>query len=580
MYYGRKKAIIITLVVVILVVVLGAGAAFAFLATDWFKPNDEMFYKYMAQAVSDFEITKNNQTAAVEALKENTPYTAEGEITLNATNEKYKDMYVGLNNAKVTYSAKIDKAEERAYAIFDLYSNMNKIFTIEYANTDDIYALNSAEVANAYIGIENKNLKEFAKKILGENIDVSLIPDSIEFEQKDDLFEISAQEKKNILETYFAVIRENIPQEAFTKEKDIAVSRAGTTYNTTGYRLNLTGTQVKNLEVAMLNTLKRDSITLNLMATKAKILGLGEEYTEVNNLVNVIDDEITNIQDKEVSDISIVIYVDDGKVISTDIIFKNAVKYTIYTIKSNTNTSRNITINNLGLDNEFEKLSINLNDSKTASQTTTELSLNIDDNLNYTLYVENIGSAAEEYLDSKVELGIETEEESMNFTFTENVKFVDELENMIKLDRSNCGVLNDYTAEQLKVLFESIGNRINELVKEKTKILGVNLTGGNVQPEINNVIKQQEIATFNALFENYKGEITATGLKTLNAVVNTHNKTNETRKVVLNIDGVNVTGTDINVKQTDNYTVEMLTNEEGFIYQINAKLKTSILTNQ
>ena len=146
---------------------------------------------------------------------------------------------------------------------------------------------------------------------------------------------------------------------------------------------------------------------------------------------------------------------------------------------------------------------------------------------------------------------------------------------MIKLDRSNCGVLNDYTAEQLKVLLENIGNRINEIVNEKTKLLGVNLTGGNIQPEINNIMKEQEIKTFNALFESYKGEITGTGLKALNTVVNKHNETDSTRKVVLSVDGVNVSGTTLNIKTTDNYIVEMLNNEEGYINQINVKLKTS-----
>lgn len=577
MYYGKRKAIIITLIVVILVVLLGAGAAFAFFATDMFKQNDEMFFKYMGEAIDDFKFVKNTQTAAITTLKENTPYTVDGEVTLNVIDEKYKDRYNGLNNAKVTFSSKVDKSEQRAYAIFDLISGNNKIFTLEYANTDDIYALNSAEVANAYIGIENKNLKEFTKKIIGNtNVDVSMLPDKIEAsEYNNDLYQISEQEKKNIIDTYLPVIRESIPKEAFTKEKDIAVSRAGTTYNTTGYRLNLTGAQVKNLEVAILNTLKQDSITLNLIATKAKSLELSEDYTEVNNLVKVIDSAIQKVQNAEVSDVSIVIYVDNGKVISTDIILKNSVKCTVYAVKSNTNTNRNITISNLGLDDEFEKIGININDAKTVTQSTLDVSLNIDDIKNYTLYIENTGSAAEEYLDTKVEIGYEEEGKTFTIDYTKKVKFVDELEDMIKLDRSNCGVLNDYTAEQLKVLLENIGNRINEIVNEKTKLLGVNLTGGNIQPEINNIMKEQEIKTFNALFESYKGEITGTGLKALNTVVNKHNETDSTRKVVLSVDGVNVSGTTLNIKTTDNYIVEMLNNEEGYINQINVKLKTS-----
>ena len=96
---------------------------------------------------------------------------------------------------------------------------------------------------------------------------------------------------------------------SYEKKKEIEVKagetskeielKEGVEYNTTAYRVDLTSEDIANISVKLLETLKQDSITLNFIATKAKILNLPEEYTQVNNLTKQIDEQIKKIEDSE-----------------------------------------------------------------------------------------------------------------------------------------------------------------------------------------------------------------------------------------------------------------------------------------
>ena len=600
MYYGKKKGIMIAVIALIILVVGGAGVAFAYFNTDLFKSNDELFFKYLGQAIEEAKFTKNTQLDNVVKLQEVNPYTIEGELTFNVekvdsadsdqttsnnnttnnttnttNNSDNTTLSNNFKNAKVKVSAKVDKEKEMAYAKADLYNKQENIFTVEYANSNNIYALKSDEIVTAFIGVENDNLKVLSQKLF-KQLDANTVPNSVEVQNYGELFDITEQEKEHIIETYSAVIKENIPKSAFTKETNIATVKAGVTYNTTGYRLNLNNEQLKQLEVALLQTLKTDSITLNMLTTKAKILGLDSSYTEVNQLTQVIDKEIANIQKSNLNTdgLSIVVYVDGGRVVTTEAILKNNVKLTMYTKSDAVNVVRNVLIENLGTSDAFGKISVNLLETKSATQSVMDLSINVDDLKTYSVYMSNEGSAESENLNTSVELSLTDETKTYGIQYEQKMQFVDELQNMISLNRSNCGILNDYSSEQLQTLLDSIGNKASEVLQKKAEILGIDLDENtNVEPTINEIMKAQDIENFNAMFESYKGEITGSGVKTLNTTINKHNEASKDRKVILTVDGVNVTGSTSNLKTTDNYNIELLYNDEGYIYQINATIK-------
>ena len=336
MHYGRKRAIIIASIIIGVLLILGIGGTILYLKTDIFKSNQSLFFKYIEQAAKGIEYTPNaNMTNNINRIKEE-PFTLAGNLSYE-TDEKNNPTKNALKNMKFVVEAKVDNSAKKAYGIGTLKSNNQDLFKLEYANTDNIYALKSDEVVTAFIGVENQNLKVLAQKLGITN--TSNIPNSVApILNLCETLNLTEDEKSHIYETYMPVLEQNIEKSNFTKNKDIAISRDGVVYNTTGYRLELSASELKQIEIKLLQALKEDSITLNLITTKAKTFNLEEKYTQINTLVQEIDSLINKINKESTNSqdgIIITVYVENGKVVTTEIIYKNEVKYTIYGQKEN-----------------------------------------------------------------------------------------------------------------------------------------------------------------------------------------------------------------------------------------------------
>mgnify|MGYP003295889061 CR=1 FL=1 len=84
---GRKKSktIILILIILLIICIILAGVAYCYFATDLLKSNKQLFFKYAGQiGNAENGLIENSLTQYLEK-KENTPYTNEGKITLNIT---------------------------------------------------------------------------------------------------------------------------------------------------------------------------------------------------------------------------------------------------------------------------------------------------------------------------------------------------------------------------------------------------------------------------------------------------------------------------------------------------------------
>lgn len=571
MYYGRKKGLIILLVLILLILLLVTGGlAFVFFGTDLLKPNDELFFKYIGKSIEEMQITENSQITSVLKLQQQQPYTVEGSLGMNFESNSTYQTIDNKKAPKIEYNAKVDPLEEKAYAKAELKANDSSIFAIEYAQGNNIQALKSDEIASAFVGIENKDLA-----LLGQKMGLSFsVSDEIQTQNIFDAFILNETEKKHIIETYANVLKENIPTTSFKKENGIATVRDGIQYDTTGYRVDLTDAQIKKLEIALLQKLKQDNVTLNLIANKAAIIGLGEDFTDPSLLTNQIDNIILNIQnDTNVGDdISIIVYVANGEVITTELIVKNNIKFTIYNKKTDNGIVRTILIENFDIDAQVNAAKVTLVETNTATRTTRDISIELDTNQTITINIDNQGSAEQQFLNTTIEGAITTPEgNEYKVDFQQKIQFVDEITDIIELSRNNCAVLNDYTAEQVQPLVKSLLERVQQVAIEKIDIID-DFFGQNanqvINPAINEVVKEQEIATFNSNFESYAGKISGTSLNTLNTVVNENNNKSDSKKVVLTVNGINTTGDNAQIDTTKTYNVEMKKNEEGYISEI------------
>lgn len=481
MYYGRKKAIIIAIIVIILVIALVGVGLFLYLKTDLFKSNQTLFYKYLGEQLETFKVEGNIQLKELEMLKSEMPYTVKGELTIGyenigeANNETEKMVTELLENLKLTVDGKYDKANEKENTLYKIKYGTQDLFELNAARTNNIYALKSDEiVSNAYVGARNENLKVFAQKLGIESELTQIMPDKLENANvSTDIFAISEQELKHIQDTYTEVITKMIKEDNFSKENNVTIRVASQEYNCNSYRLDLSGEEVKNIVLEILTQLKQDSITLNFISTKAKILGLSEDYTNINKLTTTIQNYINNINKSKLFEngLSIVVYESDGKAVSTEVILKNEVKYTI-TYKAETGLEKlNVKIDNLAVSSNYETIIIDILVSETSTEAIYKLDIDIDNQTMATLSYESKKIGTTNDVENQISIIINSEDISIRGEYTEKVEFKEKIEDIIELNNTNTAVLNDYTKEQLNAFIPAVIQRIIEVFNEKVMML-------------------------------------------------------------------------------------------------------------
>ncbi len=480
MYYGKKKGIIITIVIIILLIVIAVGGVMLYLFTDLFKSNQTLFLKYFDQTIQGMKYETNDQTKdIIEAQKEN-PYQMKGTLNFDYDGNENQQAEV-LKQMKVELETNANGQEEKSYTKASiLYQNQN-LFNLEYANSNNIYALKSDEIVTAFIGVRNSNLKVLAQK-LGMQ-DTSNIPDSITPIDYEDLLNISEEEKQHISDTYLPVIVNNIEKSKYSKQSNIPITKEGVEYNTTSYRVDLTSEDIANISVKLLETLKQDSITLNFIATKAKILDLPEEYTQVNNLTKQIDEQIKKIEDSEKSPengVSIVVYEEKGQTVLTEIIIKNNVKFTLYTSNTNQKNSIYVMAENLSTSNDYNTVEMQVTQTKTAKQTNTEILVNKDNDKGLKIYLTNEGLPSDEKVTTTCEINYNDGNDKYIANYEQEINFNEENE-IISLDNTNCAILNDYPTDQLSMLIVLIAQQTQNVMNQKMQQLGIQTTNQTEQ---------------------------------------------------------------------------------------------------
>lgn len=475
MYYGKKKGIIIAIVIIILLIVIAVGGVMLYLFTDLFKSNQTLFLKYIDQTIQGMKYETNDQTKdIIEAQKEN-PYQIKGTLNFDYNGSENKQAEI-LKQIKVELETNANGQEEKTYTKASvLYQNQN-LFNLEYANSNNIYALKSDEIVTAFIGVRNENLKVLAQK-LGMQ-DNSNIPDSITPIDYEDLLNISEEEKQHISDTYLPVIVNNIEKSKYSKQSNIPITKEGVEYNTTAYRVDLTSEDIANISVKLLETLKQDSITLNFIATKAKILNLPEEYTQVNNLTKQIDEQIKKIEDSEKSPengVSIVVYEEKGQTVLTEIIIKNNVKFTLYASNTNQKNSIYVMAENLSTSNDYNTVEMQVTQTKTAKQTNTEILVNKDNDKGLEIYLTNEGLSSDEKVTTTCEINYNDGNDKYIANYEQEINFNEENE-IISLDNTNCAILNDYPTDQLSMLIVLIAQQTQNVMNQKMQQLGIQTT--------------------------------------------------------------------------------------------------------
>ena len=98
----------------------------------------------------------------------------------------------------------------------------------------------------------------------------------------DKLLEVTDIEKKHI-EEYYNLLKNNTPDTTYSKGTN-KIKIRDKDYKTTTYTLKLSGKESADTSISILSKLSQDSIMMDFLTSKFKLLNMSDEYTDINTL--------------------------------------------------------------------------------------------------------------------------------------------------------------------------------------------------------------------------------------------------------------------------------------------------------
>ena len=506
----KSKKIVVILIIVVLLIIIAGGVLLAYFTTDIFRGNKELFFKYVTQ-IGDTEdgFIESNVKQYFEKKTTNS-YTNEGNFTVNATDSEVVNID-NLNNFNISFSGQTDNTNSKTQQNVSINYSDSVTFPVIYRKIGNQVGLQTDYVGSKFINVETDKIADLQGDETESIKDISNVVTDIE-QVKNISF---TQEELN---PYMNVLQ-NIGDDKFSNVNDA---------NGTGYQLSLSGDELKDVLVQLLEALKNDQATLE------KLNGYIKEIRNSANITtNDIDELIQDIQNNnELSNenFSVIVYKKSGRT-SKIVVSLNEVKIDIQKVANDSIAEYDITAN-LNYNNE---------------------NLNITGKINFDgLDGQNV---KETY-----ELGLESGAKVYNYKVENNVSFTDSA-SVEDFTTDNSMVLTNYEEEAVNNFLMAVDQRLAEVNAFQMEELGVaedqnpimhlipNL--GVYSDMINNLSKpkvsEEDVATFNQKFEVYQ----STNLQgvTVRGLLSTIQLNNEQQDEDRQIKEINFNGEEYEVNQ-------------------------------
>ena len=189
--------------------------------------------------------------------------------------------------------------------------------------------------------------------------------------------------------------------------------------------------------------------------------------------------------------VSIVIYEENKVRFGIEIIIKNQSKVNFIYKNSDTSDEMQINVENLNSEeDEKDSIQIQYSATKTSTNTIQKISIVQDGTVILEISTTTDGAASLNNVNNTTNITFNSEEEETTvLTYTEQLQFVDNLENLCKLDNTNCAIINDYTTEQIQAVLTAVLLRSTQVYTEKLQYITntVNNTINNGQNNTNSI---------------------------------------------------------------------------------------------
>lgn len=517
---GKKIGIIIIIIILILAIVAGV-TTYLFLKTDVFKSNKQLFYKYTTQAIEQVEKMTDSKT--IEKYKEEMK--SESYETNTSIDFKYSEggeVSSGYN--KLNINMKTQKEDEYNYKNAQILFGDKSIVQAEGIQDQSLYGIRFTNIFNQFVTLQDgKNIEGL--DLTDENLKLikNIIEDNEEF-YNGILF--SKQDYQDLKEKYLQIIVDILNTGTFSKQNNTVITINSQTVKVKEYSCKITGLQVQNLIIKLLDTLRDDDIIVNKIQN---LLNDSKKYEDY------ISETLRKVEDTEFSEMKIVIYEQKGKTIRTDI---NIGKDTITIESSNENGKEILKVKHEELNNEKE-----VGQEITISKATTET------NEQYILSGEKVDGDEKYTLDATIDsdykninLNLDFYKDIVNINVKAQNSITNTINQKVELGTTNNIVANNLSQDVLKVVVDKMKSAYKDTLVKRFELLVKKLRSEDLMsalksifseenfddsnqidqttPSPENQITKEEINRFNAKFEFYSGtDISAESVKELIDVV-------------------------------------------------------------
>jgi hypothetical protein len=562
----KIQVLIITLVIILL---LGCATfATLYFATDIFKSDKEMFYKYISQITVEDTLVADEYSKYQERL-ENEDNTNKGNISISVKGNNEE-----LIDEEFDFETKSKPGENFASAKIDMKQNDEKKLTIDYLRNEDLYGLRFEDLIKQYIVLENNNLKEFAQKLGIENTDN--IPNKIEIQNEVVISEEEQKEVEQIFTKYINIAIEQIPNENYSKLKSENITFNDEQINADGYQLTISSDLLNEILINLLNSIKEDEDVYNLLSK------LSETELELENYKETIQTAIDTISEEDSElNITLKVYKQGKKTIKLVGIIEQEeesakMEFSVEKLEDKYNFLLFITS-----DDEKTNMSFNLSKNinvQEKEEILCSIVMNQDNEevTNITIKISREGKLDSQNIKSNFSIDINYLDANINIVYDNTNSFEETVEKE-EFKEDDYAIINQFEKDQIGNLFTNLIDMICERIDEEKTILGIqftlneNLFQAAYKSKISNqeatqeeeegtvqLFENQSIEVFNIRFTSYEGVQSGASVKTLISAIEQNNITDPTHKIDYN-------STITSIESSKKYNISFEKDSEGYI---------------
>lgn len=514
----KKNTKILLILIIIIVIIILAGVGILVFATDIFKSDKEMFFKYMADIGDSKKGFIDDGLKQYFEKKNNTPYNDEGEFSVNISSDNEQKKFENVNNFNISFSGQVDTANSKAAQNISLnYSNDVK-FPINYKQIENKIGLQTKYVGSKFVAIETEKLNKLSEDL----DDVESYGEMVDKLQKMGKVELTEDEKSHIKDTYITVINQQLEKDKFSKVKESDMS---------GYKLSLTGTDLQNVLVKLLETLKNDQTTVDKLNEYLKIQKNSAKITasQIDDAIKSIKDD-TDFSDKN---FEIAVYQKNRDVCKLVI---ETTEGTIAIEKKIEGNQQNIVVSYEMKEDKKSKISFSANFENLESLQ------NIKENYELIMSLPEVAESS---------TTTDVDSEVVVYKFSNDVNFTDSA-TVEDFSSENSLMLTDYDSDQVSNFLNAVVERISEVNEQQMGQLGLEasenpivnmipsiglyLGNMNVLNQVNSNMSEAEINNFNQKFEAYEStNLKGVTVKGLLSTISLNNQSEETSNEIKEI---------------------------------------------